>query len=161
VQASSVTTQASEKALTRRLAHFVGYVQQTFGRDVVQLSHEFEISFSQMKALQILRLAGEPTSIKDLGDRLGLSLGAMSRAADGLVQRGLVDRLEDPEDRRIKRLSLTKPGQEFVEKLIEVRLAGISDFVASLSPKEQALLAKALDPIMERADIVAYCGGPK
>lgn len=147
--------------LSQQLGAFVGFVMQTHGRDVMQLAAEFEISFSQMKALHALRHGPDLVSVKDLGERLGLSVAAMSRAAEGLVQRGLVDRAEDHEDRRIKRLRLTPAGEGLVQKLIEVRMAGISDFVASLSPKERALLAKALDPIMARADVTAYCGGKK
>ena len=94
--------------------------------------------------------------VNAVADRLGISLAAMSRAADGLVQRGLVGRLEDPEDRRIKRLSLTPAGDELVRKLIQSRLAGIEGFVDSLSAKERALLEKALGPILERSEIAAF-----
>ena len=129
---------------------------QTCGKDVVQLAAEFEISFSQMKALHILRAHTEPMSIKAVGDRLGLSTAAMSRATDGLVQRGLVDRIEDPEDRRAKRLSLTPTGDEFVQRLIEARLAGIEEFVATLSPDERAQLETAIAPIVARPEVAAY-----
>ena len=134
---------------------------QTHGRDVMQLATEFELSFTQMKSLHALFNAEEHVSVKELGDNLGISLAAMSRAADGLVQRGLVDRTEDAQDRRMKRLRLTASGAELVQKMREVRMAGFLEFVNSLSPKEQQLLAKALDPILAREDIVAFCGGPR
>jgi DNA-binding MarR family transcriptional regulator len=134
---------------------------QTHGRDVVQLAAEFELSFSQMKALNWLASDPDGVSVKALGEGLGLSLAAMSRAAEGLVQRGLVDRTEDAEDRRYKRLCLTQSGKELVQKLREVRTAGLEVFVASLSAKEQAQLAKALEPIMAREELVAFCGGTK
>jgi DNA-binding MarR family transcriptional regulator len=114
-----------------------------------------------MKALHSLRNAPEPVTVKELGDSLGLSLAAMSRAADGLVQRGLVTRLEDEHDRRMKRLSLTRAGDVLVQKLRDARLAGIEEFVATLSAKECTLLAKALDLIMDRDDLAAFCGGMK
>jgi DNA-binding MarR family transcriptional regulator len=160
VQATAASKQATDTELARQLAAFVGYLMQTHSRDVMQLSADFELSFSQMKALQSLFNATEPVSVKSLGEGLGLSLAAMSRAADGLVQRGLVGRLEDTHDRRIKRLSLTDAGWDIVQKLREVRTAGFDQFVASLSPKEHALLAKALEPILARDDLVAFCGGP-
>jgi DNA-binding MarR family transcriptional regulator len=130
-----------------------------FGRDVIQMAHEFELSFSQMKALHALHEAPEAISVKKLGELLGLSLAAMSRAADDLVQRGLVNRSEDAVDRRIKRLCLTKKGRELVRKMREARMAGVEQFVATLSPKERAQLAKALEPILARDDLVAFCGG--
>ena len=161
MQATAASSQASEQALLAAdLGTFVGFVMSTRGRDVMEIASEFDISLSQMKGLHSLKTATEPLSVKELADRLGLSLAAMSRAADGLVQRGLVGRLEDTQDRRMKRLSLTRKGDELVQKLRDARLAGIEEFVESLSPKERSLLAKALDPIMARDELVAFCGGP-
>lgn len=134
---------------------------QTHGRDLVNLAHEFELSFSQMKALHWLHEEPAAVSVKALGEQLGLSLAAMSRATDELVQRGLVDRTEDPSDRRIKRLTLTSKGRKLVQKMRELRMAGFEQFVTSLTPKQQSQLAKALEPILARDDIVAFCGGPR
>jgi DNA-binding MarR family transcriptional regulator len=138
----------------------VGYLMQTHGRDLIHLAHEFELSFSQMKALHYLH-EQDDVSVKALGEQLGLSLAAMSRAVDELVQRGLMDRTEDPSDRRIKRLRLTTDGRELVLKMRELRMAGFEQFVATLSPKERAQLVKALEPILARDDVVAFCGGPR
>ena len=133
---------------------------QTHGRDLIHLAHEFELSFSQMKALHYLH-ESSGLSVKELGETLGLSLAAMSRAAEELVQRGLMDRTEDQIDRRIKRLRLTEKGRELVQKMRELRMAGFEQFVATLSPKERAQLAKAIEPILARDDVVAFCGGSR
>jgi DNA-binding MarR family transcriptional regulator len=133
---------------------------QTHGRDLIHLAHDFDLSFSQMKALHALHGA-DAVSVKELGERLGLSLAAMSRAADELVQRRLVDRTEEPTDRRIKRLRLTAEGHELVQKMRDLRMAGFEQFVATLGAKERAQLGKALEPILARDDVVAFCGGPR
>jgi DNA-binding MarR family transcriptional regulator len=159
VQASATSPQATDQELSRQLGAFVGFLMQTHGRDLIHLAHEFELSFSQMKALHHLHGADD-VSVKELGEQLGLSLAAMSRAADELVQRGLVDRTEDPTDRRIKRLRLTDQGRQLVLKMREVRMAGFEQFIATLGAKERVLLAKALEPILARDDVVAFCGGP-
>ena len=134
---------------------------QTHGRDLIHLAHDFDLSFSQMKALHAL--AGEPKAIsgKTLGEKLGLSLAAISRGADELVQRGLVNRAEDPADRRIKRLCLTDEGRDLVRRMRELRMAGFEQFVATLTPKQRTQLAKTLDSILARDDLVAFCGGPR
>ena len=85
----------------------------------------------------------------------------MSRAAEELVQRGLMDRTEDPADRRIKRLRLTKQGHDLVMKMRELRMAGFEQFVATLSTKERTQLAKAIEPILARDEVVAFCGGTR
>jgi DNA-binding MarR family transcriptional regulator len=160
VQASATSAQATDQELSSQLGAFVGFLMQTHGRDLIHLAHEFELSFSQMKAIHHLHGTDE-VSVKALGETLGLSLAAMSRAADELVQRGLVDRTEDPSDRRMKRLHLTKKGRDLVLKMRELRMAGFEQFVATLSPKERTALAKALEPILARDDVVAFCGGRK
>ena len=134
---------------------------QTHGRDLVHLAHDFELSFSQMKALHALANEPEAVSVKTLGEHLGLSLAAMSRAAEELVQRGLVNRTEDPSDRRIKRLCLTDEGRALVQKMREVRMAGFEGFVATLTPKQRSLLTKALEPILARDEVATFCGGPR
>jgi len=159
VQATATSAQATDHDLSRQLGAFVGYLMQTHGRDLIHLAHEFELSFSQLKALHYLH-GQDDLSVKALGESLGLSLAAISRAAEELVQRGLVDRTEDPADRRMKRLRLTDKGHALVLKMREVRMAGFEQFVGTLSPKESALLAKALEPILARDDVVAFCGGP-
>jgi DNA-binding MarR family transcriptional regulator len=158
VQASATSPQATDQELSRQLGAFVGFLMQTHGRDLINLAHEFELSFSQMKALHYVH-GEDDLSVKALGEKLGLSLAAISRAADELVQRGLMDRTEDPSDRRIKRLRLTDKGRDLVLKMRELRMAGFEQFVATLSPKERALLVRALEPILARDDVVAFCGG--
>jgi DNA-binding MarR family transcriptional regulator len=158
VQASATSPQATDQELSRQLGAFVGFLMQTHGRDLINLAHEFELSFSQMKALHYVH-GEDDLSVKALGEKLGLSLAAISRAADELVQRGLMDRTEDPSDRRIKRLRLTDKGRDLVLKMRELRMAGFEQFVATLSPKERALVVRALEPILARDDVVAFCGG--
>jgi DNA-binding MarR family transcriptional regulator len=160
VQASATSPQATDQELSRQLGAFVGYLMQTHGRDLIHLAHDFDLSFSQMKALHALT-EPEAISVKALGEKLGLSLAAVSRAADELVQRGLVSRSEDPTDRRIKRLCLTDEGRDLVQRMREVRMAGFEQFVATLTPKQRAQLAKTLDSILARDDLVAFCGGPR
>jgi DNA-binding MarR family transcriptional regulator len=160
VQATATSAQAIDQDLSRKLGAFVGFLMSTHGRDLIHLAHEFDLSFSQMKALHHLHEDSD-VSVKGLGETLGLSLAAMSRAAEEMVQRGLMDRTEDPSDRRIKRLRLTAAGRELVQKMRELRMAGFEQFVATLSLKERAQLAKALDPILARDEVVAFCGGRK
>ena len=60
--------------------------------------------------------------MKDVSDRLGISFPAASRAVEPLVQRGIVERTEDPADRRVKRVRTTKEGDRLVERLIATRI---------------------------------------
>src|SRR3954453_17423430 len=52
----------------------------------------------------------EGRSLSDAADFIGLSLPAMSRLVDGLVDNGLMERRPCEDDRRHVRLSVTRPG---------------------------------------------------
>jgi DNA-binding MarR family transcriptional regulator len=133
------------------------YLTATYGRNWWQAVAEAELSMSQLKVLHILTLDSEELSLKTLGDRLGLSLPAMSRAIDGLVKRELVTRSENAEDRRMKTVRVTDAGRELVDRLLELRLGGIEEFVETLTAEERANLANALEPIVSRDEVVAAC----
>jgi DNA-binding MarR family transcriptional regulator len=118
---------------------------------------ELDLSFTQIKALCALEADPGERSVKALAEDLGVSLAAMSRAVDGLFERGLVGREEDPSDRRMKRVRLTDDGHRVPRLLNESRLSALSELIGSLGEEEAAALRGALALILERReDIAAY-----
>jgi DNA-binding MarR family transcriptional regulator len=97
-----------------------------------------------MKALHALSDCEREVSVKDLADRLGLSLPGTSRTVDTLLRRGWLERREDEEDRRMKRVGITDAGRAVVERIDSARLAGLEQYTAALSPEQRATLASAL-----------------
>ena len=118
------------------------------GRDFFKAVDELQLSFTQIKAAQILAEADEPVSLGAIGERLALSLPAVSRAVDGLVKRGLCTRTEDPADRRSKSILITARGRRLYEQVHEIRIAGIRNFVEELDPAERDALLDGLRPIV-------------
>ena len=151
MQASTARSQAEETAV--RLGGLLRRLLTAGGHDFLQRLDDLELSLSQVKALHLLAEDEGDRTLKDLGDQLGLSLPAVSRAVDGLVKRDLVDRAEDADDRRFKRVRATDRGREVTRTLMEVRLAELTDFVAELDERQRKALDKALALIVpEQAD---------
>jgi DNA-binding MarR family transcriptional regulator len=105
---------------------------------------ELDLTITQMKTLGMLEDCVEQVSVKELSERLGLSLPATSRTVDGLLRRGLLSRLEDTEDRRIKRVRLTDDGRAMVHRIVTARLQGLEAYAATLSDDQRAVLMEAL-----------------
>jgi DNA-binding MarR family transcriptional regulator len=82
-----------------------------------------------------------------------MSVPSMSRAVDGLVKKGLATRVEDPDDRRVRRVAITARGKKLVETLLVVRQAGMEAFAATLTPAQRRKLDAAIDSLMDRPDI--------
>jgi DNA-binding MarR family transcriptional regulator len=73
----------------------------------------------------------------------------------------MVTRVEDPDDRRAKRVSLTAKGRRTFEGLMAARIAGLREFAAGLTDEERSALARGLEPLMERPEIAALIPGGK
>jgi DNA-binding MarR family transcriptional regulator len=111
---------------------------------IYAMVEELDLTITQMKALHALSDCVGEVSVKELADRLGMSLPGASRTVDALLRRGWLERREDEHDRRMKRVGITDPGREVVHRIDNARLVGIEQYTASLSPEQRSRLAGAL-----------------
>lgn len=118
--------------------------------EVFRALAELDLSLTQIKALHALDGADAELPLSGLAATLNVSLPAMSRSVEGLHARGFVERHEDPDDRRMKRVRITDAGREVPRALHAARLSHLQAFVADLPDEDAARLATALDPIAER-----------
>jgi len=117
--------------------------------EMFRIIAEYELSFTQMKALHILD-RGDSATVKDLAAHLSMSLPAMSRSVDGLVQRGLVGRTESATDRRARLVALLPRGRTVVHQLSDARMKVLTGFAETLTDDERTALHSALLPVVER-----------
>ncbi len=143
VQAITKTTVGRDLGLL--LKHLLASTNREFFAEL----QDAGISFSQLKCIGVLSNADAPLSLGALSEALGLSLAAVSRAVDGLVQRGAVKRQEDPSDRRSKLVSVSARGRAIYERVVRVRVAGVERFVEELEPDQRDTLEAALGPIVD------------
>jgi DNA-binding MarR family transcriptional regulator len=116
-------------------------------------------TLQQIVALHVLMFEG-PSSVSHLTDRLGLSVSATSHLVQRLVEEGAVARVEDPADRRQKKVSLTASGRKVVERLMKQRMAEFKGSVQILSPAlREDLIAVMQRVVMEMTAATAHlCG---
>ena len=92
--------------------------------------------------------AGEPATLNDVARGLGRGAPAVSRSVDALVRTGLVERTQDPDNRRRLALRLTQRGRE----QLGARIAGGSALRGKLermAHSELRALERAIE-ILER-----------
>jgi MarR family transcriptional regulator, transcriptional regulator for hemolysin len=140
---------ASPQALAELLGRLLLYLHRSSSPELFRMLGELGLSFTQVKTLHALREAND-VNVKDVADRLGLSLPAMSRALDGLVERGFAEREASDQDRRAKLVRLLPAGRDALDTIERSRLSVIEEFTATLSDEERAGLHAVLLPIVER-----------
>ena len=124
--------------------------------NLLRVIEESGLSMTQCKALLELGGLGEASEarqVSDLAEAFGVSVPSMSRAIDALVRDRLVTRVEDSEDRRVRRVAITAKGKKLVDTLLVVRQAGMEAFAESLSAAQRRKLDTAIDSLMDRDDI--------
>jgi DNA-binding MarR family transcriptional regulator len=143
--------------LARQLVGFIRYAWSGSDSEFTREVAEQDLSFSQLKTLLLLAEHAETLSVKDVAERLGISLPTASRAVDPLVRRGLAQRAEDPVDRRVKRVQTTRKGDRLVERLLAARLRSFERLLDGFNATERCKLGDALDEILARPEIARLC----
>ena len=140
-EVNEVLKQWIDLFMTRSHHHLVRYLRSA------------DLSMAQFGTLMRLH-HDEHCGVGDIANQMSISNAAASQLIDKLVQQGLVERTEDPADRRAKRLSITPAGQRLLDLSREARLAWTGDVVAHLPPDQRAAVTAALQTLIQASQAV-------
>lgn len=129
-----MTTDPQAARFGELINELMGLLNRHLAGETLAIMHEAGITLPQMVALHVLRYGGN-TSINGLGESLKLSTSATSHLVDRLVERDLIERAEDPVDRRQKRLALAPAGEELLVRLSTARESEMVALTSRLSPE--------------------------
>jgi len=79
-----------------------------------------ELPVAQLRVCSVLQSG--PSTMSTLADELGISMSAVTQIADRLERAGLVERVAEHDDRRMKRLVLTPHGVAVMSARLERRV---------------------------------------
>lgn len=116
----------------------------------IRYVREKGLSMSVIGTLHHLRKE-DPVGVSDLGDHLGVSSAAASQMLDRLVEEGLISRVEDPEDRRMKRITLTADGRRILDESVDARISWLKDLGERFTEEEKKQLKAAMRLMIEKA----------
>jgi len=137
-------------SLERALREWAHVFMRRSVHEFIRAMKDAGLSPSQLSTLMRLHYHG-PCPISEVGDDLGVTTAAARPMVERLVQQGLIERSEDPEDRRVRPIRLTPQGKALVGRGIEARLAWMQGLQDALAPKEQAQASRILGRLTEAA----------
>ena len=108
------------------------------------------LSMQQFSILMQLHYRGQ-CGISDISDRFEVTSAAASQLADKLVQSGLIERVESPEDRRAKLLTLSAKGKSLIERGVEERYRWMDNLAIELNVQDQKKVTNALVVLTDAA----------
>ena len=109
---------------------------------------ELDMSTPQLKALLLIS-EEEEIRMRELARRLGGSFSNATVLVDRLVDRGLVERLADPEDRRVVLVRTADEGQQLIEQLITSWRTLSPPLLEALAPEDLSKVHEALRVLLE------------
>lgn len=105
-------------------------------------------SMKEYDVLYTLAKAAGPLRICDLQERVLLSQPALSRLVDRLIDRSLIERTVDLEDRRAVRIFITEAGLELQKEVGRVHAKSIfKELNPALDPEEQIELLRLCEKL--------------
>ena len=103
----------------------------------------WDLSPHQARALGVVG-KGDGVRLTDLADALHIAPRSATEVADGLQERGLVERTADPGDRRAVILRPTAEGRRIRAEIDAARSADSAELFARLPAADRATLARIL-----------------
>lgn len=108
------------------------------------------VTLVQLRALVMLTSRG-PTNLSTLADALGVHASNASRTCEALVNMGLLNRRDDPSDRRNVVLAPAERGRDVVRAVLDHRAALLRDLLGRLSATDRKTLTGPLQRLVDAA----------
>jgi DNA-binding MarR family transcriptional regulator len=98
-------------------------------------------------------VADEGMSVSTLADQLAVSLATASQIVTDLESRELVERVEDPTDRRRTLIGVCERHRDLTDALLETRLRPVQRALDRMKPAEQRAMIRGLQILDEEFSI--------
>jgi DNA-binding MarR family transcriptional regulator len=102
-----------------------------------------ELTFAQWRVVVIVGDDPGGATVTEVAARLGAEISPASRLVSRLARRGFIRAGKDPDDRRVTRVTLTGPGRDLREAVLQRRremLADVLNTVGPIAPDVEAAL---------------------
>ena len=111
---------------------------------------ETNLTLPQIRVLYFLSRG--PKRITEVSQAHGVALPNASSMVERLVKKGLVQRVPDPNDRRVALARLTNKGRQAVEAMARSNFVIVENLAMALSIAELEVVVRALEILSRGAD---------
>lgn len=116
-----------------------------------QMFRQFDLTEAQFNVLFSLKYNPRNVTQSDLGKRLVVTRASVTSVLDRLEGKGLVTRVDVPENRRIYHVVLTEKGRALIDEVEPLYREKISETMEGLSERDCRDLIAVLDRVRSHA----------
>jgi DNA-binding MarR family transcriptional regulator len=141
----------STPQLIQTIRQFMDFAMHHSMRERAHFAKATGLSMPQFGILMQLHYRGN-CGVSDIGERFDITNAAASQLVEKLVQSGLIQREEDPSDRRAKLLNLTDKGRDLIQQGLEGRYRWVDEVAGKLTAEERETVSEALKIMAQAAE---------
>ena len=116
-------------------------------------SKKFELTPAELRSLLLFKDERYLT-VTALAQRLEVSKSRVTKILDGLLKKKMVHRIDDPEDARIKLISLTPAGQKKTKEIDGFMTDLHHHLVLTLKPEDRKSVLASLEMLRASMEVV-------
>lgn len=110
-----------------------------------------DLTITQLKVVLLLFITGH-SRMGDISSELGVSLATATGVVDRLVERNLLIRNGDPDDRRVVLCQLSNDGENLIRDLWLLSQKRAGDLMSALDTPQLLLISKALQTLIHASE---------
>lgn len=121
------------------------YTYDVFHQASARYMADYGLSKSSLNILMLLRHGPvEGMQLHDLGELLLVSRANITGLIDSLLERGWVERIVDPNDRRVRYARITQQAEALLDEFVPVHFRHVKTLLQDLSGEEKETLSALL-----------------
>jgi DNA-binding MarR family transcriptional regulator len=126
----------------------------TFRQLLWQRASELDLTYAQSQVL--FHVADHPgCHMGDVAKAFGVTLPAVTHIVDRLEEKQFLQRADDPADRRVYILELTRAGRALVQELHGLQMRGVEGVLQRMSAEDRQRVIKGLEALVDAATAAA------
>jgi DNA-binding MarR family transcriptional regulator len=133
--------------LATDVADLLHHVNHTIRRQAMADAEPNGVTSSQMRAMRTLLRHGSSMRMSELAESLGIVRRSATSVIDGLEEIGLVERIDDPSDRRAVGVQLTRTGHKVMADARRRRRTAAGQVLGTLGEADLAVLRSLLQRV--------------
>ena len=141
--------QSEREQLTQSLLDLVQRISTQIQSQTNEEWPELEVTMAQCRTLTLL--VQGPERMGNIASQLNISLSSATSMIDRLMEKDLVERAPDANDRRVVMCQLTPKGRDEMDRFLRLHQLQFRDIAQRLSTPQLELVVRAMEILCEAA----------
>lgn len=114
---------------------------------------KFSLPYAELKCLMLFR--GERyLTVKGIAQKLGVAKSRVTKLINSLVEKKLVNRIDDPQDARVRLISLSGRGKAMTEEIEAFERGIFREMLLQMAPQERKDVLSCLEVLRSAMEAV-------